>query len=558
VVSISSTRGRNFLLHRAIAASTIPIGQFFIPKDLERCRTRGNVNLLPVTREETAQTIMMPRSTAGMTTKVVKGGAWTLIGQLAPMVVSLVTTPFVIRMLGTEGYGVVALISLIPAYLTFADLGMGLASTKFGSEAFAAGHLDKEANVVKTALLVTLLVAVPIASSIFLFSDFLTRVLNVPERLHSDANLAFKFAAVSLVFYLLNNVVNTPQLARLRMDLNSFVNSGTRILGLIAAPVVIYLGGGLAGAVFALMAANGIAFVFHLLVSGRLNPRIFEFSITPNVIRPLLNFGSSMTLSAIAAVLLTHMEKLVLTRQTSVEQLAYYSVAFTLSNAAALFGVSMSQAIVPAFSQLLSPDRRDQLLTLYTRTLRITLFGLLPMVAILFVTARGLFTLWAGPEFGVQSTIPFYILLCGLIFNLNAYVPSGLVLASGRSDIFAKLYWIELFPYILLTAFFTGRYGAVGAAAAWSIRTIVDAVAFFWLARRVCRVTIDTRRLAFQLAGSAAVLLIPIILTLSYSEFGISIPVAALLLSLAIYALLMWKWIFTSEEKRWLAARFDR
>lgn len=56
-----------------------------------------------------------------MTTKVVKGSLWTLLGQVFPLGVSLITTPFVIRMFGAEGYGVLILVALIPTYLGFAD-----------------------------------------------------------------------------------------------------------------------------------------------------------------------------------------------------------------------------------------------------------------------------------------------------------------------------------------------------------------------------------------------------------------------------------------------------
>ncbi len=64
-----------------------------------------------------------------MTTKVVKGSLWTLAGQIAPMAVTLIATPFTIRLLGSEGYGVFVLVALIPTYLGFADFGMGLGST---------------------------------------------------------------------------------------------------------------------------------------------------------------------------------------------------------------------------------------------------------------------------------------------------------------------------------------------------------------------------------------------------------------------------------------------
>jgi len=38
---------------------------------------------------------LQPPSTAGMTTKVVKGSMWTLAGQVAPLFATLVATPFV-------------------------------------------------------------------------------------------------------------------------------------------------------------------------------------------------------------------------------------------------------------------------------------------------------------------------------------------------------------------------------------------------------------------------------------------------------------------------------
>jgi hypothetical protein len=42
-------------------------------------------------------------STAGMTTKVVKGSLWTLAGQVLPLFATFLTTPITIRLLGLEG-----------------------------------------------------------------------------------------------------------------------------------------------------------------------------------------------------------------------------------------------------------------------------------------------------------------------------------------------------------------------------------------------------------------------------------------------------------------------
>src|SRR5437763_2498431 len=95
-------------------------------------------------------------STAGMTTRVVKGSLWTLAGLVLPLFASLATTPMIIRLLGSEGYGVLILIGLIPPYFSFSDLGMGMASTQFASEAYARGDLDEEAKAIRTAALIAL------------------------------------------------------------------------------------------------------------------------------------------------------------------------------------------------------------------------------------------------------------------------------------------------------------------------------------------------------------------------------------------------------------------
>src|SRR5439155_14311943 len=108
-------------------------------------------------------------SATGITTKVLKGSIWTLAGQVSPMAVSLFTTPFVIRFLGSEQYGVLVLVGLIPAYFAFADLGMGIASTKFASEAYSQGDNTKEAETVWTAAMIASASSIIIGMPIFLF-----------------------------------------------------------------------------------------------------------------------------------------------------------------------------------------------------------------------------------------------------------------------------------------------------------------------------------------------------------------------------------------------------
>src|ERR1700674_4107475 len=94
------------------------------------------------------------RPSGGLTSRVVRGSIWNLGGQGVTLLATLVATPFVIRLLGVESYGLLALINALIVYLAFADMGMGWASTRFASEAHARGDDQGEATVIWTALLV--------------------------------------------------------------------------------------------------------------------------------------------------------------------------------------------------------------------------------------------------------------------------------------------------------------------------------------------------------------------------------------------------------------------
>jgi O-antigen/teichoic acid export membrane protein len=380
-----------------------------------------------VTPETTVENLVEPPfeppSTAGMTTRVVKGSLFTFAGQALPMLASLVTTPIIVRILGAEGYGLLQLIILIPNYFAFSDLGMGLASTRFAAEAYGRGDRAGEAKLVRTSALIALISSSVFAVPIAIFAAPIVSEFNIRPDLVPAAITGLRLTCATFVMGVLAAVVNSPQLSRLRMDLNALIGGSTRVVASVGAAVVLYLGYGIVGAAAWFLVVNVLMVSAHLVVSRRLLKNFWELSIDTGTIKPLLRFGMGLTFSAVAAVFLLNLEKLLLGRLVSVESLAYYTIAFTFASMAMMFSLSMVQSLVPAFSQLLSPEKKEQFNTLFVRGIKLSIIGLLPTLMILFVVAKPFFTIWAGPDFGRESTLPFYILLCGLLFNIVAFLP---------------------------------------------------------------------------------------------------------------------------------------
>lgn len=508
--------------------------------------------------EENPENVSRP-TTAGMTTRVVKGSLWTLAGQVAPLGVSLFTTPFTIRLLGAESYGVLILIGLIPTYLGFADFGMGMASTKFGSEAYAEGDEEKEARIVRTAALIALCSSVPVAAALMVFAAPVVGLFNVPETLRAEAVMALRLAAVTFVVNFLCGIFNTPQLARLRMDLNTAVNTIPRILGLIATPIVIYLGYGIVGAVAALLAASLLQVAGHLWVSRRLLPALIGTRIETAALRPLIRFGGPLVISTVAGILLANGEKGILGYTLKSADLAHYSIAFTLANFVTMFAGSIVQSILPAFSRLSATQEKDILKILFNRMLRITALISVPLIIVISILGGPFLSVWVGEEIARASSLPFYLLIFGLAINILAYYPLSVLLAFGKSPLIAKIYWGEIGPYLVLAYILTSYFGIAGAAIAWSIRVIVDALLLFWFASVIAGLR-PSRNLCFYLTGLFIAETLPATLLVFSRDFLLVSLIGLTLITISM--VLMIRFLLSKDEKDWfrsivLAKRFS-
>ena len=413
----------------------------------------------------------------GVTTRVVHGALWSFSGQIATAAALFVATPLVIRRLGSEAYGVLALVNLLLGYLSFADVGMGDASTRFAAGAHERGDSRGESAVVWTTLAIAAVPTLAGAAALAFGARVLAvRVFHLPPALQDAGTAAFRIAALGFVARSLGGVLNTPQLVRLRFASLTLINAGLTVAQIALVPIVLALGGGLVGAVWVIAGAAAAMTLAHAVVGWSLLPELARPKFDRAMLATLTRFGIAVSASAFMNIALASGEKLMLTWFASVRALAHYSVAMSLAGLVAMAPAAIGQALTPAFARLGSLTDRSALQQLYARALRATVFSSVPVTLGLCLIARPFFTRWAGPEFGDESTGPFYILAAGLLFNVVACVPYRLMLAQGHADFLARYHAIELVPYVVGAAMLTYALGAVGAAAAWTLRQAVATI----------------------------------------------------------------------------------
>jgi O-antigen/teichoic acid export membrane protein len=413
-----------------------------------------------------------------------RGSLSVVAGQVAASLASLAATHFTVRLLGTERYGMLILIGVITGYAGLADFGMGLASTHFAARAWAEHDVRREVAVIWTSALV---LTVPIALICILIllsaNAIAASVLPLSGEVARQGATALRLAVCGVFLSALGGIWNTPQVVRLRMFPCTEIASGCSMLQSLLTPLVLFAGGGIVGAAAVGLAVSALILTLHVILAHHCLPETLRPEPRADLVRPLLKFGACAAGTSVALRIVSGIERVVLPRFASITTLAWFAVALAPINVLLIIANTIQPSLVASFGRLRHSGAQASE-TLFSRALLVCAGALCLTLVAGCAFAGTFFRTWVGPEYATHSTMLFRILAIGAAVNVMAYVPSARIISLGRMDLLTRLYAAEILPYLILTICLVTYSGAVGAAAAWSIRAVIDGIAVFLLASR--------------------------------------------------------------------------
>jgi O-antigen/teichoic acid export membrane protein len=428
-----------------------------------------------------------------------------LVGQFLPLIFAVAATPYVIKGLGAERFGILSIAWGLLSYTAVLDLGLSRATTKFAAECLARGESEQLSAIVRVSLQAQIVLGVIGTIILALATPVLVgHILKLSAALVQETKLAFLILALSLPIVLSGNVFRGILEAGQRFDLVNLVrmpaNASIFLLPAFAVLVGLHLPGIVCLLVFARLGASVAYLVLCLLLYPviRYNP-----ARSPHLIRMLLGYGRWVAISNFLEPLLTYVDRFFIGAMLSVTFVAYYTAPYDAITRTWVIPSSLTATVFPAFSSL-SASRADKSLEeLCVRSLKSLLVSLGPILLLVIFFARDILTLWLGSDFAAKSTVVLQILAVGVLANSLAFVPVGLLHGLGRPDLTAKIHLLELPFYLAMLAFCIAHMGIVGAAIAWTARVCLDAISQFaavlWL--RVLSADILTTGLVKSLAA---------------------------------------------------------
>lgn len=417
-----------------------------------------------------------------------KNTLWNLFGSGGPMLIGLVAVPYLLAQIGVERLGVLTLIWALIGYFSVFDFGLGRALTQQVSSLRAVGDAALLAGTVRSGL--TLLAWIGGAGMVLslllvLYSD--VNWLNISPALQTDVSRCLALAALSIPATTL-----TSGLKGVLEGVERFreVNLLKTLLGLanFIFPVlaVSWCGPSLTAIVAFLVAARLVILALHVMFVQQVM-RDHAGTAAPlqrAAVRKLLAFGSWMTLSNIVSPLMVVADRFLVSALVGAAVVAYYAVPGDVLLKLLIVPAALSSTVFPAFTRHMNSSI-DAAQTLYRRSVLAVLCVMGPLMLVVAIGSRAGLSAWLGEDFADNAYLCVVVLAVGILLNSVAQVPYALVQAAGRVKPTALLHLGEFVAYAPLLYWTTLAHGITGAAAAWTARAAVDALALHWMARRV-------------------------------------------------------------------------
>jgi len=406
---------------------------------------------------------------------IARNTVYNLIGYLSPIPVALITIPILVRGLGNDRFGVLAIAWMVIGYFTLFDMGIGRATTKFVAEYMARGEFHRIRKLVTTSLILLLLFGIVAGALVALLAPWMINsLLNIPPHLIEESRSAFYLLAVSIPIVLLITGIRGVLEAQQKFAIINAIKIPSSLATLLVPLMVLPFSKNLFPIIGMLVVSKVLSLGFYSYYCRKNLEKTTDKSETGGSFMViLLRYGGWLTISNLVGPMMGNLDRFFIGSILTMTAVTYYVTSYDMITRCFVIPIGILGVIFPAFSAFAAADKQ-KLIRLYKQALKYILIVMTPLVIAVIVYARPFLLIWLGQDFAEQSAPVLQILAVGVLFSSVARVPFNAIQAIGRPDITAKLQMIELPLYLTALYLLTKNIGIPGVAIVWASRLIIE------------------------------------------------------------------------------------
>lgn len=396
------------------------------------------------------------------------------LGQAWITLMGVIFLPLYIQFLGMEAYGLVGLFATVQAVFVLLDFGMTpTLSREMSRYTASAKEDDSISSVLRTMEYVSFATAGVCAVIVWSGADWIAeswlRLDSLPvEQAGNAVALMGVVAGLRLAEGLYRGAMIGLQ-RQVALNVSSSILATLRWAGGVGvmawwSPTIV--------AFFVWQAWVSLLTIIVLacVVYKQLPRSSLAAKFSLSVLSQRVRFSSGMMTNAVLALLLTQLDKILLSRILSLEAFGYYILAATVANLILQLVVPISQAYYPHFARLFVKEDISGLTLSYHQSSQLVCAAIFPLGLLLAFFGESILVLWTGNDAIGRNISPILALLAIANTLYGAmFMPNMLRLAYGWAWYAVKLNTVAVLLLVPAILWVTPRYGAVGAAWVWLI-----------------------------------------------------------------------------------------
>ncbi len=388
----------------------------------------------------------------------------------------LLYTPYMLRCLGQNEYGIYSLVASIIAYLTILDFGFGNAIVRYTAKFRAEGKRQQQWEMFGMFVIVYSVIG------LLAFAGGLGLYFNVDSLFGQTMTAADLVQARTMMLLLTFNLAFTFPLSIFGSIISAYENfvfqrlvNIARIL-LSTAVMIALLSVG-----FKAIALVVVQTVFNLLTliinyvycKRRLRIRIVFSHFNIPFLKEIATYSFWIFLNAIMDKIYWGTGQFVLGSVCGTVAVAIFSVAILLEQMYMIFSCSISGVLLPRITAMVTNNRSEKDVSdLFIKTGRMQCLIIAFILSGFIVFGQGFINLWAGKGYSdsYMITVMFFIaLFIPLIQNTGITILQARNQMKFRSLLYLGISVVSLAFQIVLTRY----YGVIGCALSTSVALLL-------------------------------------------------------------------------------------
>jgi len=395
------------------------------------------------------------------------------LGQGWAALMGLAFIPVYIKYLGIESYGLIGLFAVLTTCLSLFDMGMTPTLSREMAR-FTGGSHDAESirDLLRSIEVLTVSIALLIAAGVALGAPWIATNWLSGEKLPihiviQSITIMGTVSALRFVETIYHGSINGLQ----RQVLFNIANSSIATLrGLGAVAILVWV----SPTIQAFFLWQGLLSIFTLAILASITysslPSIKRRArFSPTALRSVMRFAGGMFGISFLALLLTQVDKVLLSKLLTLGEYGYYALAATVAGVLYMLISPITLAVYPRLCELQGSDDQLALAKSFHKAAQMVSVFAGSVAIVLMLFSETFLRLWTQDSILAVRTAPLLsLLVLGNLLNGLMWVPYQTQLAFGWTSLTVKVNVVAVALIIPTIVLVTPHYGSVGAAWAWA------------------------------------------------------------------------------------------